>query len=68
MNIHHIGAVVKSCGCLYHPLALRVLAGPVIEELDREYKKYETDHSTYFQGLRESYDKAITLLKGGVKK
>ena len=60
-----------SCGCLYHPLALQVLAAPVIEELEKEEKDriYTYEHSTtmneetYSQGIIWGIQKAIKLLK-----
>ena len=53
----HTG-ITNVIGCAAHPLALQVLAGPVIEELERLLK----------ESADESYRDAIKLLKEGVKK
>jgi len=67
---------VSVWGCARHPLALQVLAAPVIEELETEEKDriYTYEHSTtmneetYSQGIIWGIQKAIKLLKEGVNK
>lgn len=62
-----------SCGCLYHPLALQVLAAPVIEELEREIKDqrelqshHRGSHSEVHRKMGDALEYAIQLLKGDV--
>jgi hypothetical protein len=63
-------ATIEEVGCARHPLALQVLAAPVIEELERrvaEYqetaKRIECSHPSY---VASGIEEAIKLLKGGV--
>ena len=63
-------------GCCHHPLALQVLAAPVIEELGKEEKEqieiYQNatakNEEVYHQGIVFVIQMAIKLLKEGVKK
>lgn len=62
-----------SCGCLYHPLALQVLAAPVIEELEERITLLENarGHNMNLSGGNLSitlYREVIQLLKEGVMK
>ena len=62
-----------SCGCLYHPLALQVLAAPVIEELEERITLLENTrgHNTNLSGGNLSitlYRDMIELLEEGVNK
>ncbi len=59
--------IMDRCGCAHHPLTLQVLAGPVIEELERhvaEYqetaKRIECPHPSY---VASGIEEAIKLLK-----
>ena len=52
-------------GCASHPLALQVLAGPVIEELERRAKQAEAIDGKGMLIL--GYTEAIKLIEGGVK-
>ena len=84
-NIHMCGddriddmapSVTKERGCASHPLALQVLAGPVIEELEKEEKEqigiYQSattmNEEVYHQGIVFGIQRGATLLKEGVKK
>ncbi|MDD3019840.1 MAG: hypothetical protein PHX61_02520 [Alphaproteobacteria bacterium] len=57
----HIGIV----GCTSHPLALEVLAEPVIEELEKQIE--DAKKNVNWERV-EGYGEAIKLLKEGVKK
>ena len=55
-------------GCCLHPLALQVLAGPVIEELERRNaRSKKMNVGMLCTGVREGREEAIKLLNGGVK-
>jgi hypothetical protein len=63
-------------GCASHPLALQVLAAPVIEELGKEEKEqikiYQNattmNEEVYHQGIVFGIQRAAKLLKEGVRK
>ena len=62
----------SKCGCLRHPSALQVLAGPVIAALNLQESEYtirlcNTDNDNLkseFAGRAKGYADAINLLKG----
>ena len=60
----------KLRGCCLHPLALQVLAGPVIEELKKHNDDTESRLFTgnFSEGIIKGRKEAIKLLKEGVKK
>jgi hypothetical protein len=68
----------KTCGCASHPMALQVLAGPVIEELEQMDKRSEKELPEDSVCLTPKEMRAdercytlrhvIKLLKGDVKK
>jgi len=59
--------VIKETGCASHPLALQVLAGPVIERLESQKATLRTYLPMAFRvGGIEMADRAIKLLKEGV--
>ena len=64
MRMHVIGGVVETLGCCYHPLALQVLAQPIIEELEKRIQYGETNGfpEEFRDGLHEGYQVAIKLL------
>jgi len=53
----------KEYGCLKHPVARKFLNESIIKKLEEMYDKQE-DHGTYYEGLKDGYDHAITLCKG----
>jgi hypothetical protein len=67
---------IAELGCASHPLALQVLAAPVIEELERlkteARKEHDCAQSYGFRldrrGKVDALELAIKLLKEGVKK
>ena len=60
--------VTGKVGCASHPLALQVLAGPVIEELEkRNARSKKMNVGELCAGVREGRSEAIKLLKEGVK-
>ena len=59
--------VTGKAGCASHPLALQVLAGPVIEELEKRDAR-DSIHGVPTSQKKEAYNEAIQLLKEGVKK
>lgn len=69
----HLDVAVVNCieiiGCASHPLALQVLTGPVIEELERRNaSSKKMNVGMLCTGVREGREEAIKLLKEGVKK
>ncbi|MEN6396769.1 MAG: hypothetical protein ABFC78_09830 [Methanoregula sp.] len=67
---------IKKWGCIHNPLALQVLATPVMEELGKEEKDqieiYQNattkNEEVYHQGIVFGIQRAAKLLKEGVKK
>ncbi len=66
--------VTGKVGCASHPLAPQVLAGPVIEELEKraahaaEGENSRDDFKLEWKAGRTAYEEAIRFLKEGVKK
>ena len=61
--------ITKAVGCASHPLALQVMAAPVIEELEKRNKQDPTlGIGVPTSQKKEGYREAINLLKEGVKK
>ena len=61
-------AVTRERGCASHPLALQVLAAPVIGELERRnMSSKKMNIGMLCTGVREGREEAIHLLKEGVK-
>jgi len=60
------------CGCASHPLALQVLAKPIIDELECELKDqrvleethYRKEHAAIHKAIGDTVEYAIGLLKG----
>lgn len=68
-SMQNIEGHIKIVGCASHPLALQVLAGPVIEELGkRNARSKKMNVGELCAGVREGRGEAIKLLKEGVKK
>lgn len=63
-----IDNAIKHCGCASHPLALQVLAAPVIEELENRQKQCDWDYGDECAYGHTAFGDAIKLLKEGVKK
>lgn len=53
-------------GCMFHPLALQVLAGPVIAELNKREHNIGMHPCALESGRIGGYNEAIKLLKEGV--
>jgi hypothetical protein len=60
---------INKTGCASHPMALQVLAGPVIEELEKTIKTNSRwpKLEPYYQGVNAMCENTIKLLKEGVK-
>lgn len=62
----HRDAIMKK-GCASHPLALQVLAQPVVAELGRRSKEKSANYDPQYyrdEGRRDAYEEAIKLLNG----
>jgi len=61
------GLVTSIVGCNYHQNARETLMAPVIKELERLYDGNAEESGTYTEGKADGYDRAITLIRDGVK-
>jgi hypothetical protein len=63
----HTKEAIEILGCMEHPDARAYLMAPVIEELEEKYDKLGKDRDAYHEGVKDGYDHAISLIRGGVK-